>query len=705
LARAKGQAAGEDEYAAARREHFSPVVFVKIDPDLQWMAEVEWDLPEYCLVEQLHRDPDAAAQCLALRALTAYPRPGQEAAVAAARSVGTRSSLAAQAMADCVRGRVRPGWVEPPLCVRVEAARALAAWQNNHAPPTALNEPDGQWKGLMLLLQAYRERFYDATQRVPLPADFGNEAEYQLQKALVHAVSLVRARDGGTPPQVWAFLRAVLEGHDNARNAFHDGAFVRTLLLAVANLRPPPASPAEAARLANGLLPHVQRCLAWYTQSAQPDALASSSPAAAAGALLGKDPGHRVLAAALRALCNLELCRGGQPGAVDYLQYARPAPPLGGKGLETGPALPPFDCLDLRLAAVEAVCHLRMRERGEGETGHAVVTPEGPRRALRWLLRVLEHDAHGPASLAFRYKALQILIEALRQPMDYRPLRPNDPVAMAHCRALDHLDHEGPQYDALDAGIFNPARPPPSSLDSPALQALRHSHRPGPAAAIVAAAAASAVPSPPLPSATLASLEQAPTDADMEALRAAAAQSIAAARGALWAYVQKGTWACQPLRALALCLHQLIWGYGGAGGAAASSSASSPEKEREVSASDGATVPAFAKGLDDVYMELLDLRSKGTISLRPTLFDARDWRVWRDTRGAAAAAAAAGGSGTGGASAAAREDEALSDEERRERLVCQSRREATRKSATTVKLRVSQSSAALASSTSSSPVG
>jgi hypothetical protein len=39
---------------------------------------------------------------------------------------------------------------------------------------------EGGWKGLGLLLKAYRERFFDASGTVPLPADFTNEADYQV---------------------------------------------------------------------------------------------------------------------------------------------------------------------------------------------------------------------------------------------------------------------------------------------------------------------------------------------------------------------------------------------------------------------------------------------------------------------------------------------------------------------------------------------
>lgn len=622
----------EDEYAASRREHYSPVVWVRLDPDLQWISEWEWEnMPEYLFLEQLHRDPDAAAQCLALRALTAYPKPGHDAAAA----VGTggmggvmRPSLAALAMSDCLRGKVRPGWVEPSLSVRMEAARALAAWQNNHAPGAMVAQETG-WKGLSLLLQDYRERFFDASGRVPLPADFTDEAEYQLQKSVLHAVSLIRAKDGCSPPLIWDFLKTILEAHDNSRNPFDDSAFLRTVLLGVANLHIGPSQDRAGASLATGLFPQVLRYLTWHQEVGSYD--------------------HAVEAAALRAMSNMELIRGGVPGeSVDYLQYAKPLPDqvLGEAALSNPSSLVP-----LRLAALEAVARLRVREAkvsGVTPTTAAAVKAgeglEGPRRALQWVLGVIQHEK-ATGSIIFRYKALQVLFEALRHPLDYRPssVTFHQPVALAPTHFLDHLTHEGPAYDKLDAGILSLTHPPSSSRENLFLNSLRS---------------------------------------------AACAEGSAGVRRQLWRFVTREAWYNQPLRGMAMSLHQAIWGTdpfpsGGGGGGGEG-------EEMLTSSSSSSRKKGFA-GLENVYLELLSLRADGIFSLRSTLFDERDWRVWRNRRARRLAMLqqqqGGGGKRDNGSKTLSWDD--LSEHERGERKVCVESREAITKSNSKVRLKLS----------------
>jgi len=639
----------EDEYAASRREHYSPVVWVRLDPDLQWITEWEWEnMPEYLFLEQLHRDPDAAAQCLALRALTAYPKPGQDAAAAVgAGGMGAvmRPSLAALAMSDCLRGKVRPGWVEPSLSVRMEAARALAAWQNNHAPGAMVAQETG-WRGLGLLLQDYRERFFDASGRVPLPADFTDEAEYQLQKSLLHAVSLIRAKDGCSPPLVWDFLRTILEAHDNSRNPFDDSAFLRTVLLGVANLHIGPSQDRAGASLATGLFPQVLRYLTWHQEVGSYD--------------------HAVEAAALRAMCNLELIRGRVPGErLDYLQYAKPVPDqvLGEAALTNPSSLVP-----LRLAALEAVARLRVREAkvsGAPATAAAARAGEGlegPRRAVQWVLGVVQHEK-AMGSLTFRYKALQILFEALRHPLDYRPssVTFHQPIALAPTHFLDHLSHEGPAYDKLDAGILSLTHPPSSSRENPFLNSLRS---------------------------------------------ATCAEASAGVRRQLWRFVTREAWYNQPLRGMAMSLHQAIWGTdpfpsGGGGGGE-----EGEEMGGALTSSSSSRKKGFA-GLENVYLELLSLRADGVFSLRSTLFDERDWRVWRNRRARRLAMLqqqqGGGGRRDNGNKTLSWDD--LSEDERGERKVCLESREAITKSNSKVRLKLSIASSSSSFVVAPGPVG
>ena len=634
----------EDEYATARREHYSPVVWVRLDPDLQWITEVEWEAPEYLFLEQLHRDADAVAQCLALRTLTAYPKSNQDAQGVA--GVVPRPSLAAAAMSDCLRGKVKPGWVEPSLPVRMEAARALATWQNNHAPPSIVTQETG-WRGLNLLLQDYKERFYDASGRVPLPADYTNEAEYQLQKALLYAISTLRSKDGSSPPVIWDFLRTVMEGHDNSRNPFDDSAFLRGLLLAVANLRIGPSQARAGPSLAEGLYPQVLRYLTWHQEVGSYD--------------------HAVVAAALRALCNLELVRGGKVGErVDFLQYAKPLPDgvLGEAALAN-----PSSLLPLRLAALEAVAWLRAREpKTLGSDAAAGVPPtpaalkageglDGPRRALQWVLNVVQHEK-ATGSVAFQYKAMQILFEVLRHPLDYRPVALH-PMALAQSHFLDHLTHECPAYDKLELTSLTVA----SSRDNPYLNSLR---------SVGACALASA-----------------------------------GVRKQLWTFITRDAWYNQPLRNMALALHQAIWGYdrfpkpgdapppapapmaameAAEGGEAA---VVRPTAAAAAALTTSSTVSKDYRGLEDVFLELLSLRAKGVISLRSTVFDTHDWRAWHKKRLRRLAQAKREGKATNSTNNRKAMMDDLSEDEFSERAGAKECRDEIRKSNSKVRLKIS----------------
>jgi len=620
----RGSRQEDDDYTLSRREHYCPVVWLRLDPDLQWIAEWEWEnLPEYIFLEQLHRDPDAAAQCLALRALTSYPKATQDttALVGSVQSGTTlRPSLAAQAMSDCVRGKQGPGWVEPSLNVRMEAARALAAWQSNHAPGSMITADSG-WRGLDFLFCAYRERYFDATSRVPLPADFTDEAEYQLQKALLYAISLVRGKDRYSPRMVWEFLRSVLEGHDNSRNPFDDSAFLRTVLSAVANLRVNSSQERSGTSLVENLHPQVMRHLIWHQEVGSHD--------------------HAVEAAALRALWNLELVRGGsQAKAVEFLQYVKSIPDqvLSKKALSDPSSLVP-----LRLAALEAVVRLQIQEAKHFDTDSSAAEAagagiEGPRKALHWVLTILRHEK-ACGSIIFCYKALQVLFEALRHPLDYRSdaLNFNAPLALAPTHFLDHLATNGQAYDELDAAVASNASL--KSKENPYLSSLRSTEFVGPHEDV---------------------------------------------RKEMWHFITTESWYSQPLRGMALWLFQAIWGY------RPLEESKLHDKEDPVGTNEaGSSELKEFIGLEDVYMELLGLRADGVFSLRSTLFDDHDWRVWRDRRARRLSAQPGGGRKENVAGNKSLSLEDLSDTERSERKMCLESRKAIMKSNSKVRLKVS----------------
>jgi len=67
---------------------------------------------------------------------------------------------------DVLRGKPVAGGVEHALCVRMEASRALSTWTNRHAPLSMLADLDTEFRGLLLLLKAFKERYFDAERQV-----------------------------------------------------------------------------------------------------------------------------------------------------------------------------------------------------------------------------------------------------------------------------------------------------------------------------------------------------------------------------------------------------------------------------------------------------------------------------------------------------------------------------------------------------------
>ena len=83
------------------------------------------------------------------------------------------------------------------LYIRVEAAFAIAQWQNERAPRQA--SPDASWPGLAVLLTALKDMFIDPDTSLPLPNDFTDEASTILRTSLLFAVSTIRSQNGFTP--------------------------------------------------------------------------------------------------------------------------------------------------------------------------------------------------------------------------------------------------------------------------------------------------------------------------------------------------------------------------------------------------------------------------------------------------------------------------------------------------------------------------
>ena len=294
-----------------RITNLTPLLWVRVDPMALYGGKIAVIQPDACLAEMLFHDGDAAAQVGtfrqpgnsqhtklsffifirfiiltfhllilspymftkdALRALAERPLKIQGSVKVSSVYDVQISELPVRVLGDCLRGTpaLHSSLPHTPV-VRAQAALAIAQWQNNKAPKHRNDMGRASWVGLQLLIQYFRERFYnndtvmpvkfnrvvvkkndvvDTSQTVANPEgstpslkaneddgyryldafDEGEERaevleeadvveveedeEYRVRSAVIAAVASIRAKDGMTPTSAVKFLEIVLEAVD-----------------------------------------------------------------------------------------------------------------------------------------------------------------------------------------------------------------------------------------------------------------------------------------------------------------------------------------------------------------------------------------------------------------------------------------------------------------------------------------------------------
>eukprot|EP00268_Persea_americana_P000193 TRINITY_DN10075_c0_g2_i16.p1 TRINITY_DN10075_c0_g2~~TRINITY_DN10075_c0_g2_i16.p1 ORF type:complete len:575 (-),score=125.59 TRINITY_DN10075_c0_g2_i16:2665-4389(-) len=125
----------------------SPLLWLRVDPEMEYLAEIHFHQPVQMWINQLEKDKDVVAQSQAISTLEMLPN--QSFSVVNALNNFLTDSKAF--------------WR-----VRIEAAFALAH--------TASEETD--WAGLLHLIKFYKSRRFDATIGLPRPNDFHDFPEY-----------------------------------------------------------------------------------------------------------------------------------------------------------------------------------------------------------------------------------------------------------------------------------------------------------------------------------------------------------------------------------------------------------------------------------------------------------------------------------------------------------------------------------------------
>ena len=224
-------------------------------------------------VSKLFHDGDAGAQVDSLRSLAERPLRIQGSVKVTSIYDVAVSELPVRVLGDCLRGSPALSSAHPHTpTVRAQAALAIAQWQNNKAPSTKNAVGANHWVGLHLLIQYFKERFYNHGTVMPVkfsrvvvkknhqvdpnqtPAatteganqnpkptedhsyhyldsfdegevraavleaadeiEVEEDEEYRVRSAVITAVASIRAKDGMTPAAAIQFLETILEAVD-----------------------------------------------------------------------------------------------------------------------------------------------------------------------------------------------------------------------------------------------------------------------------------------------------------------------------------------------------------------------------------------------------------------------------------------------------------------------------------------------------------
>ncbi|KAM6593682.1 hypothetical protein CsatA_001385 [Cannabis sativa] len=202
----------------------SPLLWMRADPEMEYLAEIHFNQPIQMWINQLEKDRDVIAQAQAIAMLETSPQLSFN-IVTALNNFLTDSKVLPLAEFHFFFFYffifLKAFWR-----VRIEAAFALAN--------TASEETD--WAGLLHLVKFYKGRRFDADIGLPKPNDFHDFAEYFVLEAIPHAVAMVRTADRKSPREAVEFVLQLLKYNDNNGNPYSDVYWLAALIQSVGEL-------------------------------------------------------------------------------------------------------------------------------------------------------------------------------------------------------------------------------------------------------------------------------------------------------------------------------------------------------------------------------------------------------------------------------------------------------------------------------------
>ncbi|KAG9136034.1 hypothetical protein Leryth_022471 [Lithospermum erythrorhizon] len=204
----------------------APLLWLRADPEMEYLAEIRFIQPVQMWINQLERDKDVVAQVQAISTLETLPQ------VSSAVINALSSSLSDSKIF----------WR-----VRIEAAFALAK--------TTSEETD--FAGLFQLINFYKSRRHDPNIGLPKPNDFHDFQEYFVLEAIPHAIATVRTADEKSHHEAVEFILQILKYNDNNGNPYSDVFWLAALVQSVGELE----FSQQSAVYLSSLLKHLDRLL------------------------------------------------------------------------------------------------------------------------------------------------------------------------------------------------------------------------------------------------------------------------------------------------------------------------------------------------------------------------------------------------------------------------------------------------------------
>nr|XP_027199421.1 transcription initiation factor TFIID subunit 2-like [Dermatophagoides pteronyssinus] len=189
----------------------SPVLWLRIDPEMNLLREVILEQPDYQWLYQLRYERDIIAQLESLAILDNY-----------STNSSIRNTLSEILSNDQIFYRVR---CEAAFCLRKVA-----------------NKVGSPYNGPQTMIKLFRKMFGSSScQHIVRMNNFSNFKMYFIQKSLIVAMAGLRTDHGICPHEILRFLLDLFKYNDNSKNKFSDAYFRAAMIDALAETVTPVA--------------------------------------------------------------------------------------------------------------------------------------------------------------------------------------------------------------------------------------------------------------------------------------------------------------------------------------------------------------------------------------------------------------------------------------------------------------------------------